>query len=274
MYNTMNTFLQSPDPINNPGVGYKVLDGAGAPLMPGRPVADAGPDRTVGTGATTLSTAGSLYADTYLWSLITNPGGATLSSSTGVQTTFNAVANGTYVVQLIASKGGVPSDPVQLTIVVNSVWPLTVSPLGAAYSLPNPLPSAIRFADIKAVLQQAAPPGSKTCITCHTTNPPGNIRPPILYSNIDRNGDGIIASGIGGTDDIWLYTEVVGRINFSDIAASPLLRHPAGHNHNGGVLAGFGDAASGVPADKLPPGAPRRSYYDMFLNWILNGAPY
>ncbi|MEQ1630279.1 MAG: hypothetical protein ABL873_07195, partial [Gallionella sp.] len=70
-----------------------------------------------------------------------------------------------------------------------------------------------------------------------------------------------------------------GRIHPSDIKASALLRHPAGYNHAGGVQDGFGLASSavgvvGVTADQYAPGDSHRSAYDMFLNWILNGAPY
>jgi hypothetical protein len=193
-----------------------------------------------------------------------------------VQTIFNAPTDGTYVVQLVASKGMVQSDPVQIAIVVNvNGWLPTMMPSGVAAALPNPKPSAIRFVDIKTVLQRQPLPGSKSCINCHIPKPLDGSRPaPIMYADIDRNGDNQVASGVNGTDDIWFYNEVLGRINFSDITASPLLRHPAGYHHYGGMLPGFGDAASGIHADLLPPGDPRRSYYDMFLNWILNGAPY
>ncbi|WP_041420804.1 hypothetical protein [Sideroxydans lithotrophicus] len=247
MYNTMNTFLQNE--------GYTVLDAASAPLLPGRPIADAGLNRTVSTGATTLSAAGSMYADTFSWSIVSNPGSAaTLSVATGVQTTFNATANGTYGVQLVASKGTVQSVPVVLTLVVNSAL--------------TPAPAAIRFSDIKAVLQAA---GAGKCITCHTPAPAGNLPPsPIIYANVDRNGDGLVDA----TDDLWLYTEVRGRINFSDISGSPLLRKPSGHHHNGGVQSGFGDQVNKISADKLQPGDPLRANYDLFLNWISNGAPY
>ncbi len=251
IYNELNTFLQNE--------GYTVLDGAGAPLLPGRPVADAGLDRVVSTGVSTLSAADSLYADTYAWSIVSNPGNAaTLSSTTGVQTTFNATANGTYGVQLVASKNSVQSAPVLLTIVVNSAL--------------TPLPPAIRFSDIKAVLQQ---PGANNCIACHVAAPTDGSAPaPIFYADIDRNGDGVVASAVGATDDIWFYNEVRGRINFSDMASSPLLRKPSGHHHNGDVQTGFGNKPAKIPADKLLPGDPLRAKYDLFLNWILNGAPY
>jgi hypothetical protein len=58
---------------------------------------------------------------------------------------------------------------------------------------------------------------------------------------------------------------VRGRINFTDIVASPLLRKPSGNHHNGGSRPGFNASQT--------PGNVGRADYDMVLNWILNGAP-
>ena len=60
-------------------------------------------------------------------------------------------------------------------------------------------------------------------------------------------------------------SEVRSRINFTDIAASPLLRKPSGNHHKGLLVAGFNASAA--------PGDAARARYDLFLNWILNGAP-
>ena len=68
------------------------------------------------------------------------------------------------------------------------------------------------------------------------------------------------------TDDRWFYEEIRSRVNFTDIVASPLLRKPSGSHHFGGRGPGF-DATR-------PPGDAARARYDLFLNWILNGAPY
>ena len=67
------------------------------------------------------------------------------------------------------------------------------------------------------------------------------------------------------TDDLWFYTETRGRINFTDIIASPILRKPSGNHHNGLQRPGFNTSVA--------PGQPTRASYDLFLNWILNGAP-
>jgi hypothetical protein len=237
MADTLATFLE--------GQGFTVRDAAGAVLRPGRPVADPGPDRTVGQGATALSAAGSLYSSSYNWSIVSGPNGATpatnamLANPNTVQPTFNATADGTYVLQLVASNGTTQSAPVQLALVVNNAL--------------APPPSTIRFSDIKNAVQTLG------CIGCHA---PGGPPPVLSFANIDRNGDGIAGDA---TDDLWFYTELRGRINFSDIIASPLLRKPSGKHHGGGLRPGFDASAI--------PGQAARVNYDLFLNWILNGAP-
>ena len=227
------------------GQGYSVRDGSGKAMRPGRPISDPGPDRVVRPGATTLSATGSLYANGYVWSLISGPAGATLTNQSTAQATFNATADGTYVVQLVASNGSTPGAAVRVTIVVDSALAIA--------------PAAIRFTHIKAVLQSVT--AGCTNAGCHTPGGTGVI-PPLFYANTDRNGDGIVGDA---TDDLWFYTETRGRINFTDIIASPILRKPSGNHHNGLQRPGFNTSVA--------PGQPPRASYDLFLNWILNGAP-
>jgi alpha-tubulin suppressor-like RCC1 family protein len=87
------------------------------------PVADAGPDQKVSTGAVvTLDGSGSSDADgdplTYSWSLASAPGGsaAALSDPTAASPTFIADLEGTYVVSLVVNDGSVdsPADTVQI----------------------------------------------------------------------------------------------------------------------------------------------------------------
>ena len=105
-----------------------------------------------------------------------------------------------------------------------------------------------------------------TCLTCHVASAQGSSRPPVLFADasnrdLDRNGDGVVDA----TDDAAFYAEVRGRINFTDLGASALLRKPAGHHHAGDRQPGFDDTAQ--------PGMPLRASYDLLLNWMLNGAP-
>ena len=229
--NVLGNFLQEQ--------GYTVKDASGAMLMPGRPIADPGPDRVVLPGASALNGANSLYSNAYAWSLVSGPAGASITNATAAQATFTASAAGTYVVQLVTSNGALQSAPAQFRIVVNPAL--------------SPAPSAIRFSHIKTVIQG-------TCVQCHS--PTGALpRPPVFWSDTDRNGDG----SIDATDELWLYTDVKGRINFTELGASALLRKPSG-NHHGGLL------QVGFDTTKVP-GDPARANYDLFVNWILNGAP-
>jgi mono/diheme cytochrome c family protein len=225
------------------GQGYAVKDSAGAPLRPGRPIADPGPDRVAAPGAIALSAEGSLFANAFAWTLVSGPSGATLEGASAARATLTASAPGTYVLRLVVSNGSTQSAPAQVQVTVSATL--------------SPAPSAVRFADIKAVMQ-----ASGSCIQCHS--PTGTQpRPPVFYTNEDRNGDGTVGDA---TDDEWFYQEVRGRINLTDLAASPLLRKPSNNHHGGKLVVGF-DASKA-------PGAAERARYDLFLNWILNGAPY
>jgi len=229
------------------GAGY--TDGAS---KPGRPIAAPVPDRVIKQFSTTLSAANSLFSDSYQWSITSGPAGASLSSTSAVQTTFTALSNGTYVLQLVTSRAGTSSTPASLKIVVDS---------GLSYD-----PTALRFADIKTILQTSG------CIACHVSPAGGSgVIPPIFYDDYVRSGSG---TGADATNTHWFYTELRGRINFTDIVASPLLRKPSGHHHNGGLVGGAGGGFNdSVPLG--PPGAPAasRAEYDKILGWILNGAP-
>ena len=229
------------------GQGLPARDPSGIVLRPGRPIADPGPDRVVRQGATRLSASNSLYADTYAWSIVSGPngavppaGGALLTDANTAQPTFSATTDGTYVLSLVASNASAHSAQKLLSLVVQSTL--------------TPAPSAIRFSDIKAALQD----GTK-CQGCHA--PASPLRPPIAFTNYDRDGDG----GITPTDDVWFYAEVRSRVNFEEIAASALLQKPSGNHHFGGLGTGFDTSVA--------PGQPERAKYDLFLNWILNGAP-
>jgi hypothetical protein len=226
------------------GQGYAASNASGTPLRPGRPIADPGPDRVLRQGATPLSGAGSLYANSYAWSIVSAPAGAppaTLTGANTAQPTFNAASDGTYVLSLVVGNNSAQSAPAMLTLVVNNAL--------------TPAPGAIRFSDIKAILQDGS-----GCQGCH--NLTGPFHPPISFTNDDRDGDGVAGTP---TDDAWFYAEVRSRINFEEIAASALLRKPSGFHHFAGLLNGFDTT--------LAPGQPGRANYDVFLNWALNGAP-
>lgn len=226
--------------------GQTARDSAGKALKPGRPLADPGPDRVVPLGASALNASKSLYANAYAWSIVSGPaGGASISNGNTAQATFNATAPGAYVVQLVASNGAVAGPPAQIRVtVVNTL---------------SPTPGAITFANIKSVVQ-----GSQTGCSnsgCHAIAAAGGNGAPVVFGNIDRDGNG----SVDAADDALLYAEIRSRINFTELVASPLLRKPSGNHHNGGRVSGFNT--------DLAPGDAGRASYDLFVNWILNGAP-
>jgi hypothetical protein len=246
-----------------------VTDASGAVLKPGRPIANPGPDRVVATLSTQLSAKYSLYADSYAWSVTGASGAsATVFPANGLTTTFTAPADGTYHVQLIASKGGVKSEPFDLTLVVNSTaWPATI--LSGTVAVSNPVPTDITFEHIDAYLNNHGCANS----SCHSIGTTKN--PPIFYNKAtDRNGDGLAEGAVGQTDYKLLYSQLLSFVNLSDPAGSELLRHPAGNGHGGGLQTSFHlNNGSTTSLQIYLPGDTNRSGYDLFLNWILNGAP-
>jgi hypothetical protein len=201
-----------------------------------------------------------LFATSYSWSIVGGVGAsgvaATLTNETTATATFTPAGDDKFVVQLIVSKDGVQSEASQMTIVVKSNL--------------SPAPSDITFAkDIMPIL--AASAVATNCSNlCHKTDPvTGRAQAAVAYNSFDRNGDNVVDA----TDDDWLYSDTKARINFDDIADSPLLQKPSGQHHGGSIALGFGDIVNKKTAEQLEPGDPLRANYDIFLNWILRGAP-
>ena len=187
-----------------------------------------------------------------------------MANSNTVQPTFNATLDGAYVLQLVSSQGATQSAPARLQLVVQAALAPVPGPQPLSILGPAPAPTAIRFVDIKNVLQQmdSIPVMDDQCVACHSPPgvPPAEI-PPVYYTDIDRDGNGVV----NANDDRWFYAEVRSRINFTYPQNSPLLRKPSGQHHFAGQLGGF-DLT-------FAPGAPERANYDLILSWILNGAP-
>ena len=102
------------------------------------PVADAGPDRNVATGApVTLDGSGSNDPNpadllTFSWSMVSRPAGsgAALSNPLAVQPTFTADVSGSYVFALVVTdNGAVSSDPSTVTISADRLASISVTPL-------------------------------------------------------------------------------------------------------------------------------------------------
>jgi mono/diheme cytochrome c family protein len=261
-------------------------DGKGKVLRPGRPVAGTGPDRVVPKNTPVKLWNESLYAKSYKWTIVSADGVAPdvntvwLSSSDNPAAaksltsnvanpwlTSSASGNTTYKIALVAINGKSMSEPRTLRVAVNDSL-FADSATAAAHPESYPKPADIRFSHIKYRLQNL------TCTSCHFSgqNPVGSGVPPIFYDDYDRDGVG----GVDATDDFWFYKELRGRVNFSEVAASPLLRKPSGHHHNGGGPFGGTDlsTAPGYSDPAALASKADRTTYDLFVNWIVNGAPF
>jgi mono/diheme cytochrome c family protein len=236
-----NDFWSSGAPTILAAVISGAKDVNGNVLHPTRPVANPGPGRVVRAGSVKLSAAESVNAVSYRWSVAS--GACTLAPDQVNLTRPTLSASGDCTVELTVNDGSRDSDPVTLTIVVSPT-----------------APSGTRFTDIRSILQDTT---TLFCTSCHT-NTGGVAGIPVYYTNYDRAGTGVVA----GTDlpnVHQFYLDIRARINFTNIESSRLLRRPSGHQHPGGLLPGFNNS--------LAPGNSSRSNYDIFLNWILDGAP-
>ncbi|MGQ0585594.1 MAG: hypothetical protein ACT4PK_00090, partial [Gammaproteobacteria bacterium] len=196
------------------------------------PIAKAGPDRTTTFPPVNVSGAASLFAATYAWTIASQPVGA--NASLADADTALATLNNAFV-----------DGPYQIQLIVTldgiASEPDTVTVTIDAGM--NPAPSSLSFTThIAPVLTSAG------CTGCHTDG--GSPRPPVLYTP-------------GPNRDV--YDTVRSLVTFDDPENSRLLLKPSGQHHAGGTLAGFDiTTADGDPVD--------RANYDLFLNWILEGA--
>jgi len=226
----------------------------GSVLQPTRPVAIPGPDRTIVTNvAIKLSAAESVNATSYRWRVTSsNSANTILTNANTIRPTFTATSNGVYTVELIVSNGTTDSAPATLTI--GAVASLT----DGASLVTVTDPANIRFSHIRTILQDMTV--NYFCASCHdNTNPSG---PPVYYTTYDRVGDGNAASAANLHQ---FYLDIRARINFTDIESSRILFRPSGHHHPGALITNFDTSVT--------PGSSGRGAYDIFLNWILNGAP-
>jgi hypothetical protein len=200
-----------------------------------------------------LHGANSLFASSYSWSVISSPGGgdAMITNGSSANATFRASVVGDYVVRLTVGAGGQSSSDTA-TIRVSSGFPD---------------PAAIKFAQVIDVLRNNPYSGPQSCSNsgCHDqTSPSGtSTGSPIVYAAIDR--DGVGGATETSTDIAWLLNQVRGRVNLTEITASPLLRKPIGNHHNGGTVVDL--ALTNVDLDAALE-AFSKVYY-----WILNGMP-
>lgn len=210
-------------------------------LKPGRPIADPGPNRVILGLNPPLQPARAKVT-------------ARLSGA-------NSLFASTYSWTQVANPNGGSSlvDPTSVTPTFEAtkdgiyVVQLVVSnasassqPVLLSINVKSDLPQkdVVRFSDVVDVLQNNL---GDPCTDCHKSA--SLTLTPVFYDSPS-------------------YEEIRSRVNFTNIFASPLLRKPAGDHHGAGA----------APRDQFnvlisAPGDPQRENYDLFLNWILNGAP-
>ncbi len=211
--------------------GFDLSGAIGTPPL--RPIANPGPDRVIPLSPPTkLSADQSLGAIDFQWAVVSGPNGASLTDDRSPTPTFTATQIGTYKVRLVASNGTAQSSAASVTLKVE-----------------DPGRTAT-FSEVSAILLAS-------CGSCH--RPGGSGSPPVFFADTLAN------TTVARTDIPALHAEVRSRVNFADIAASPLLRKPTGLHHSGGPLPNFDDTKE--------VGRPERKDYDTFVAWILAGAP-
>lgn len=170
-------------------------------IPPGLPVARAGADRTLPGPAVQLDGNASSFADSYEWSIVSAPGGASLSNATSARAMLNAPVDGSYVLELTVRNGrGSHTDQVTYTV-----------------SAAATAPTALTFAtDVRAVI------ASNGCTACHVEGSVAGI--PVYW---DDNAD---------SDGNKLYQRIRMRVNLADPEDSRLLQKPTSQLHGGGVV--------------------------------------
>ncbi len=201
----------------------------------------------------TLDAGSSLFADTYRWQLVTSPAGsvATLSAPGARITDFSADLDGTYRLRLTASSSqSGSSDTDTLDVVVDSS--LLVAPRALTFDT-----------HITGIM-------AAECVSCHAENggmPGEGLTPGIPVWWVDDAMQPIAAPPVA-TPTLGFYEQAMTRVNREDIENSLLLRKPSGQHHNGGQVAVTGGGFN----ISLAAGASGRATYDLFVNWISEGA--
>ena len=243
------SFIQ-PHVTDPAGFSARRVDSNNNIIEPGeRVVARAGPDRvTLPSGTITLNANASLFADTYRWEVTDSPAGSSpvLSDPGSMRTDFTGDLAGTYTIQLTASAAyGGSSRTDTMTVEVDAG--LATAPRDLEF-----------YGNIDARLNTCAG-------VCHD----GSIAGIPVWWVVDAQqplagaANGIPASA-ADPPGLGFYEQVMARVNFEFIEESLILKKPSGIHHYGDQRTGFNIS--------LAVGAAGRADYDMFVNWIAEGA--
>jgi len=233
--------------VSNPaGFQARRVDSSGDIIEPGeRVIARAGPDRvTLPNEPITLNAQASLFADTYSWQVISSPVGSapSLSRPSSIRTAFSADIPGDYIVRLTASlseSGASRRDTVRIVVDAG----LATAPRALSF-----------YSDISTFL-------TANCTSCHDSGVQPGV--PVWWVDDASQPLGIPASAADPAS-LGFYEQVMARVNLEYIEDSLLLKKPSGTHHFGQMRPGFDTS--------LAAGAMGRANYDMFVNWIAEGA--
>lgn len=200
---------------------------------PGKPIANAGLDR-ISTSPVTLDANASLFSDGYDWAIISTP-------ATSTSATLNS-PNDVRPVFTADVDGGYTLQLISRNSQTGKQSIADTVTIRIDSTL-NPAPKDITFnTHIRPILDT----DNVGCVECHHHSP--SVITTIVGIPVFFN--------IGSET---LYQDTRERINFAEPGLSPLLLKPTGNHHFGGSVPGFdlnGD----------------QSQYDLFVNWILEGA--
>ena len=243
----------APYVTDSTGFEARRTDANGDIILPGRILARAGPDRVTMPGAAiTLDAQASLFADTFSWQLISSPAmsNVTISAPSSALTDFSADTDGDYVLRLTASLStGSGSETDTLLVKVDS---------GLA-TAPRALTFYTDITDEFALARPGAGSG-RMCNDCHSMG--GGVTGVPMWWTADAAQPFPVPPA--GTPSLGLYEQAMTRVNPEYIEDSLLLKKPSGWHHYGYQVAGFDTS--------LPVGAVGRASYDLFVNWISEGA--
>lgn len=240
----------APYVTDSAGFQARRTDSDGNILEPGsRVVARAGPDRVTSPGGTiTLNAQASLFADSYRWQIISSPGSSspTLSSPNSMQTDFSAATPGEYTLRMTAS-GSESGSSASDTLIVEVDAALATAPRDLMF-----------YNDVRTRLI--------TCASdCHSAGGGANggvvANVPVWWAD---DASQPIPAPPTVTPTLGFFEQVMARVNLEFIEDSLILKKPSNQHHYGGLQGGFNTS--------LDVGAAGRADYDMFVNWIAEGA--
>jgi hypothetical protein len=231
--------------------GFDLYDEDNLPVLPGRPYAKPGENRSAWSPVQ-LNASASLFASSFQWRLINQPAlsNASFNDEQIPNPIFTTDTNGNYVLELtVGNKLGAHSQRTTITID------------DTGYMLPKHQGELTFVDDIMEPIMGASSMLPNECANCHRS------REEHLNGNPSYDGkyDGIPVFYTRYNDalqadlNLNLYRQVRARANLPDPENSLLLRKPTGNHHGGGVK---------IDRNTL---AGERNY-QIFLNWIREGA--